>query len=188
MKTSIAAAVLTMVAANNGYAELHTVEGAYTSTNTHSSSVAPHANTKSSQASSGGYRLLKYFALEKRSSTLGQYTAGTSSDMVKTDFAALTGNAVGILPFGDSGFELYGHFGAGMISRKGNTAFPVPEDNENGTVGTAGLGLRYTSSNFNALSFSAGYDTYLFQAADNYSDKSYGQSVTMTKLGLQYHF
>ena len=185
MKTSIAAAVLAMVAANNGYAEQHTVEGAYTSDNSHSNSATVQAD---SAKTSGGYRLFKYFALEKRSSNLGQYSPGTSSDTVKTDFAALTGNAVGILPFGESGFELYGHFGAGMISRKGNTAFPVPEDNENGTVGTAGLGLRYTSSNFNALSFSAGYDTYLFQAADSYSDKSYGQSVNMTKVGLQYHF
>jgi hypothetical protein len=188
MKTSIAAAVLAMVAANNGYAEQHTVEGAYTSDNSHSNSATVHADSATSPTTSGGYRLLKYFALEKRSSNLGQYTPGTSNDTVKTDFAALTGNAVGILPFGESGFELYGHFGAGMISRKGNTAFPVPEDNENGTVGTAGLGLRYISSSFNALSFSAGYDTYMFQAADNYSDKSYDQSVNMAKLGLQYHF
>ena len=56
------------------------------------------------------------------------------------------------------------HFGAGMISRQANSAFPVPEDNENSTVGTAGLGLRFISSNFNALTFSAGYDTFLFQA------------------------
>ena len=188
MKTSIAAAVVAMVAANNGYAEQHTVEGAHTSGKSHSSSAAVQADSTASRKASGGYRLLKYFALETRSSDMGQYTPGTGSNVVKTDFAALTGNAVGILPFGDSGFELYGHFGAGMIARQGNTAFPVPEDNENGTVGTAGLGLRYTSSNFNALSFSAGYDTFMFQAADNYSDKSYGQSVNMTKLGLQYHF
>ena len=187
MKTPIAAAVLAMVAANNGYAEQHTVEGAKTGGNSHSA-AAIQTDRTTSRTTSDGYRLLKYFALEARSSDMGQYTPGTGSNVVKTDFAALTGNAVGILPFGDSGFELYGHFGAGMIARQGNTAFPVPEDHENGTVGTAGLGLRYTSSNFNALSFSAGYDTFMFQAADNYSEKSYGQSVNMTKLGLQYHF
>ena len=95
---------------------------------------------------------------------------------------------MGILPFGASGFEIYGHFGAGMISRKTNNAFPVPEDNENGTVGTAGLGLRFTNSSSNALTFTAGYDTYLFQAADSYSGRNYDQSITMTKLGLQYNF
>ncbi len=187
MKTSIVTAAILMVVANAGYADHHTVEGAYTSGSAHRNSPATFSDTGDHQAN-GGYRLFKYFALESRSSSLGQYKPGTSGDLVKTEFAALTGNAVGILPFGTSGFELYGHFGAGMISREANSAFPVPEDNENSAVGTAGLGLRFISSNFNALTFSAGYDTFLFQAADNYSGRSNDQSVSMTRLGLQYSF
>jgi hypothetical protein len=187
MKTSIVTAAILMVVASTGYAEHHTVDGAYTSGSAYRNSLATFSETGDHQPN-GGYRLFKYLALESRSSSLGQYNPGTSGDLVKTEFAALTGNAVGILPFGTSGFEIYGHFGAGMISRQTNSAFPVPEDNENGTVGTAGLGLRFISSNFNALTFSAGYDTFVFQAVDNYSDRNYDQSVSMTKLGLQYDF
>lgn len=138
----------------------------------------------------GGYRLFRFFALESLLSNLGSYklATGSGSDLVNTEFAAFTGNAVGILPFGESGLEFYGRLGAGMLSRHGDSAFPVPEDNENGTVGTLGLGLRFTPVDQETITLTAGYDTYLFQVENSYSSDSYGQSVSMAKLGLQYHF
>jgi hypothetical protein len=199
MKTYATTALLMLVASAGSYAQEHTVERAYIGANYRSAASHTHDDERqivfsdkdsvnSGQQLYGGYRLLRYFALESRVSELGDYQTSDGGGLVKTEFAALTGNAVGILPFGRSGLELYGQLGAGMVSRKSTTAFPVPEDNENSAVGTAGLGLRYTSSSANTLTVTAGYDTYIFKTAENYSDRNSGQSVTMAKVGLQYSF
>ena len=64
----------------------------------------------------GGYKFLKWFAVEGRYSYLGEYTASNPGAGVKEDAAALTANAVFILPLGGSGWELYGQVGLGVLS------------------------------------------------------------------------
>ena len=197
MKFVITTAALALVATVYGHAESPTGEGSYAGVSLETTTYLSDAQDKNEQKAReadrgnpihGGYRLLRYFALEGLISDLGGYKLGNGRDLVNTEFAAFTGNAVGILPFGDSGFELYGRMGAGMVSRQSDPSFPVPEDNENSTVSTLGLGLRFSPVHWDAVTLTAGYDTYMFQVADSYSDSSYDRKVSLAKLGLQYQF
>lgn len=198
MKFALATTALTMLFATSGYAGQHTAESGLVADsygpNTlqdQSATARDSANAKDSDSSKqarGGYRLLKYLTLEGQTSDIGEYKLGNGGDLVNTEFAACTGNLVGILPLGESGVELYGRFGAGLMSRQADNAFPVPEDNDISSVSTAGLGLRFTPAKLQTVTLTAGYDTYRFQLEDNYSRGSIDQAVSLAKLGLQYHF
>lgn len=140
----------------------------------------------------GGYKFLKWFSVEGRYSYLGEYTAtapGTVA-IVKEDAAALTANAVFILPLGGSSWELYGQVGLGVlsydISYLGASAPPSEDGTE--TVGSAGVGVRWTpappvtiSLGFDAWSAEIDRTAKFFPADDDFS-------VGMTRLGVQYNF
>jgi OOP family OmpA-OmpF porin len=127
----------------------------------------------------GGYKFLKWFAVEGRYSYLGEYTATEGGIGVKEDAAALTANAVFILPLGGSSWELYGQVGLGVLSYEtSQTGFADTDGTE--TVGSAGLGVRWTPAP--PVTISLGVDAW--SAEVNSSDISVG----MTRLGLQYNF
>ena len=129
----------------------------------------------------GGYKFFKYLSVEGRLAGLGEYkvdNGGGSS--VAFDYTALTGSAVGHLPFGDSGWELFGQAGVGLIFRRGE--FPVADD-EGGVI-TIGGGVRWTPvTNFSVALAIDGYGWIEEGVA-----RDYNMSIGTSRLMLQLNF
>lgn len=88
----------------------------------------------------GGYKFFRYFAVEGRYADLGSY----SVDNLSFDASVLSVHAVGIVPFGESGWELFGQLGFGTL----DVDLPGPSSG-NETVGSAGGGVRFSpTANF----------------------------------------
>jgi hypothetical protein len=158
-------------------------QGESASASSYFSASSPNVNSPEQALAS--HRLLKHFAVEARIDSVGEYKLEDSFDALQTQFATYTGNAIGILPFGDSGVELFGHVGAGWVADRMDRAFAAQESSS--AVGTFGMGLRYVGSKSSPLSLIAGYDTYHFQSAD----KQVGRAdllLSKASLGLQYDF
>ena len=175
----------------------------------------------------GGYRFTRFFALEGRLTSLGSFRRDLRTDgnvnvritgdsvvnvpFVQTGrasyhFTAITINALGIYPFGGSGFDIYGQLGAGAVRADVNidqqitatgggdgetTIDSDPYGDSQLTVRptlTAGLGFRYTPAKLSAMTVVVGFDGYWFRLRDDVLEDDFNQAVYMPKLGLQYNF
>ena len=85
----------------------------------------------------GGYKFFRYLAVEARLSNLGSYSVGFQGFSEDIDVTGLSAHVVGIIPFGASGWELFGQLGLGSVNIDAGGA---DEDN---SVGSAGIGLRF---------------------------------------------
>ena len=83
----------------------------------------------------GGYKFFPYFAVEARASDLGSYSLFFDTEL---DVSAVSVSAVGLIPFGESGWELMGHLGLARISQELSSSV---DDSDVGTVG--GIGVRW---------------------------------------------
>lgn len=81
-----------------------------------------------------GYKFLKYFAVEARYVDFGTFEVGFQD----FDVDAQSIHAVGIVPFGGSGWEFFGHIGLGSVDRK-FTGFPSADD----SAMAGGIGFRW---------------------------------------------
>lgn len=121
----------------------------------------------------GGYKFLEYFAVEGRYSDFGTFRL----EGIGVDVTAVSVHAVGIVPFGNSGWELFGQLGLGTATFEVDTS-------EDENVGSAGLGVRFSwSSNF---AVAAQLDAYAYE--DTSLGASYDFGVTATTLSFQYIF
>ena len=68
-----------------------------------------------------GYKFLRYFAVEARYADFGSFSVGFQD----FDVDATSIHAVGIVPFGQSGWEFFGNIGLGTVKRNnvGNINF-----------------------------------------------------------------
>jgi hypothetical protein len=107
----------------------------------------------------GGYKFLKYLAVEARVFDVGFDSKGYS------------GHVVGIVPFGTSGWEIFGQLGIGRID-----VFEVQDE----TVGSAGLGVRFYPTP--SLGISVQTDAYVFEEFD------YNPSFGATQLAIHWLF
>jgi len=108
----------------------------------------------------GGYKILKYLAVEGRLSNLGSYklTEAGFPDSIDLDVTAFSAHVVGIIPFGASGWELFGQLGLGRLN------FDAGSDDTDETAGSAGLGVRwYPITN---LGLSLQVDAYAWEDDD----------------------
>ena len=80
-----------------------------------------------------GYKFIKHFAMEARFADFGSYSVGSSS----FDLSSLSIHAIGIIPFGESGWELFGQIGAAKIRQSSTSG----SDKDSAT--TLGLGVRW---------------------------------------------
>jgi len=122
-----------------------------------------------------GYKFFKYFSVEGRYTDFGTF----SVDQLPFDASVVSAHAVGIIPFGASGWELFGQLGVGSLE----VSFPgVSSESE--TVGAAGLGLRLAASE----NFSLGVqlDAYAFE--DTSLGASYDVGFAATSLTVKYIF
>jgi hypothetical protein len=198
MKLPTLSAAILFLATGSALAEQHTVEAGYVGISYAANGQLEKAPQSDTQATAhvsprnfqvyGGYRLLRYFALESHASKLGERAAGEGDSLVNLNLSTVTGNAVGIVPLGNSGLELYGQLGAGIISRSADDKLQPAGGDGYRAVGTAGFGLRYTIGAIDALTITAGYDAFVFQLEDQFSGDSLDQSVSLARLGMQYNF
>ena len=123
----------------------------------------------------GGYKFLKYFAVEARYNDFGTFTL----EGLGVDVSSLSIHAVGIIPFGTSGWELFGQLGLGTATFDLGMGSEEDED-----VGAAGLGVRYSWSGKFAIA--AQLDAYAYE--DTSLGTSYDVGVTSTMISFQYIF
>ena len=107
----------------------------------------------------GGYKILKYLAVEARLSDFG------------FDTTAYSGHVIGIIPFATSGWEIFGQLGIGSADLDGY---------ETKTVGSAGFGARFYPTSH--LGFSVQTDAYVFE------EHNFNPSFVTTQLAVQYLF
>ena len=131
----------------------------------------------------GGYRFLRWFAVEGEVAYLGNFTVSADGfESANAEAYALTANAVFILPFGQSSWDIYGQLGLGGLAY----SIDGPDGSDDGSqgVGTAGVGVRWTPTP--TMTLSLGVDAYAWQEDGYY--ETYDPSITISKLGLQYNF
>jgi OOP family OmpA-OmpF porin len=122
----------------------------------------------------GGYKFLKYFAVEARYIDFGSFSDGFDS----LDLSAVSLHAVGIIPFGTSGWELFGQLGYGKITQK------VLDYDRDDNAGSGGIGVRwYLNPSF---AFTAQINVFVWQN-DDIGDY-YDLSVGANQLGIQFNF
>ena len=121
-----------------------------------------------------GYKFIKYFAMEVRYADFGSYSDGFDS----LDLSALSIHAIGIIPFGESGWELFGRAGAAQIRQSVAGA----SDTDSGA--TLGLGVRWHINPKIAVAIQV--DAYVWQNSNIGSE--YDLAVGAETLSFQVNF
>jgi len=135
----------------------------------------------------GGYRFNKYFALEGRYTSLGQYDLvepGINGAKTEAEYSAITANAIGLFPLGGSNWELMGQIGLG----NGRYKFSGGE-NANGrdVVYTIGVGARWHIKP--AFTVQLGLDGYKFHVNDDgLPEAKFSTNVGVVQLAGQWNF
>jgi len=125
----------------------------------------------------GGYKFFKHFAVEGRYQDFGSFTL-SDLQTVDIDVSTISVHAVGIVPFGTSGWEFFGHLGLGIVSQD-VAAF----DDDAGAVG-GGIGIRwYATPNF---ALTAQTDVFVWE--DDSIGPTLDVSVSAAQLAVQYIF
>lgn len=114
-----------------------------------------------------GYKFIKHFAIEARIAYFGSYSDGFNS----LDLSSMSIHAIGIIPFGESGWELFGQIGAAKIRQSSARG----SDKDSAT--TLGLGVRWHINPKIAVGIQV--DAYVWQ--DN-------RSVAAETLSFQVNF
>ncbi len=125
----------------------------------------------------GGYKFFKHFAVEARYQDFGSFTL-SDIQTVNIDVSALSVHAVGIIPFGTSGWEMFGQLGFGTVSQDA-----AGFDDDAGAV-AGGIGVRwYATQNF---ALTAQTDVLVWE--DDSLGPTLDISVGATQLAVQYIF
>jgi len=128
-----------------------------------------------SQQVYGGYKFFKNFAVEGRYAELGSFSAGFNT----LDITALSVHAVGIIPFGTSGWELFGQLGVAQVNLE---VTGLGDGDE--TAVTAGIGVRWHINQ--SFTVGAQIDAYVWQ--DDDLGSQYDFSVGTNQLSFQIDF
>ena len=123
----------------------------------------------------GGYKFLKFFALEGRLLNLGTY----GDALGQFEATAVTVNAVGIVPFGQSDWEFFGQLGFGRI----NLELTGGADQDE-TVGSAGIGFRVTP--IEHLSVSIQFDGYGWE--QSIGNRNFDWGIGTSQVAFHYNF
>jgi hypothetical protein len=121
-----------------------------------------------------GYRFFRHFAVEGRYTDYGTF----SLQSVDLDATAVSVHAVGIIPFGGSGWELFGQLGVGSLK------VDFLGTDETQTTFAGGIGVRYFASR--TLSIGVQTDVHVWE--DDSLGASYIPGVGATQLAVQLNF
>lgn len=124
---------------------------------------------------SGGYKFFKYFAVEGQYNNYGSFTVAGNS----IDASAVSVHAVGIVPFGTSGWEIFGQMGLGSINFD---LGGLGDDDQTALAG--GFGARFHP----APNFSLGIRTDVLVWEDDSLATTYDMGLGGTVLSLQFLF
>lgn len=123
----------------------------------------------------GGYKFFKYFAVEGRYTDYGTFKVFGEG----FDVTALSAHAVGIIPFGESGWELFGQLGFASVDLE------VPfGGSETESAVSAGIGVRFNFSPNMGIAIQT--DAHVWE--DDSIGTSYDLSVGGTQVTFQYTF
>lgn len=132
----------------------------------------------------GGYRLMRYLAIEGGYTNFGKFSAERGNFKTDEEFAAVYLAAVGILPLGES-WQLRGKLGGGSIQLDQSFSDRSSSDDNGGTV-LLGVGAQWAPASLNGLAFNLNVDAYMFTVEQ--LDEDYNQSTALFSLGVQYNF
>jgi len=125
----------------------------------------------------GGYKILKYLAVEGRLTSFGTFSVSDGFSTEEVDVSSYSVHAVGMIPFGTSGWELFGQLGLGSIDIDCDGC-------SDETVGSAGIGIRfYPTTN---LAISLQVDAYAWEENNIYTALDLAASAS--QIGIQYIF
>lgn len=122
-----------------------------------------------------GYKIFPYVAVEVRYVDLGTYSLRFAGS--RLDVTANSIHAVGMFPFGDSGWEIFGQLGVGTLNVDIQGAGSI---DDGGVVG-GGFGVRYHVTR--GLSIGVQTDVYVWE-----DSAIYDMGVGGTQLSLNYIF
>ena len=122
----------------------------------------------------GGYKFFKHLAVEGRYTDFGTFTV----EGLGIDASVVSVHVMGIIPFAESGWELFGQLGLGTID------LSIPGDSTSETVGSAGLGVRYSYSRNFSLGIQT--DAYAYEEVDFGS--TYDVGVVQTAVTVRLSF
>jgi hypothetical protein len=127
----------------------------------------------------GGYKILKYLAVEARISSQGSYGVSFGPEHESLDAQVYSAHVVGIIPFGTSGWELFGQLGIGNLNL--DTRHFGDDDT---TVGSAGIGVRYYPTSHLGLAIET--DAYAWEEDGFGSNRDLG--IAATQFAVHYIF
>jgi len=135
----------------------------------------------------GGYRFNKYFALEGRYTYLGKYdlvAPGINGEKTEATYSIVSANAVGLLPLGDSNWELMGQAGIG----NGRYKFSGGESaNGRDVAYTLGVGVRWHI--VPAFTVQLAADAYKFHVNDDgLPESKFSTEFGVIQLAGQWNF
>ncbi len=119
-----------------------------------------------------GYKILKHLSVEGRLVDFGTFD-------VDVDVTAASVHAIGIIPFGDSGWELFGQLGLGTLTFKAPGFTDTDED-----VFAGGIGVRYWPTR----NFSLAVQTDVYVWESDRTGSVYDLSVGGTQFSVQFIF
>jgi len=123
----------------------------------------------------GGYKILKHLAVEARYVDLGTF----SLNSLDIDVSAASIHAVGIIPFAESGWEMFGQLGLGIVNFDLTGLGDEDED-----VFAGGIGVRFSTSQ----NFSLAIQTDVYVWEDTSLGPTFDLAVGGTQLTFQYIF
>jgi opacity protein-like surface antigen len=126
-----------------------------------------------------GYKFFKYLAVEARYTDTGDFEVsgpGGASFDVETDILSI--HAVGIIPFGASGWSIYGQLGVANVN------FEIGSEDGDETAGSAGIGVSYNATE--NLAFALQVDAYAWEE-DSFRD-DYDLDISTAQLAVRYTF
>ncbi|MDH3349966.1 MAG: outer membrane beta-barrel protein [Gammaproteobacteria bacterium] len=122
-----------------------------------------------------GYKIFPYVAVEVRHVDFGTYSLGFLGSSL--DFTATSVHAVGMFPFGASGWEIFGQIGLGDLNVDIQGAGSI----DDGGVVSGGFGVRYHATK--GLSIGVQADVYVWE-----DSAIYDMGVGSTQLSINYIF
>ena len=120
-----------------------------------------------------GYKIFRYLSVEARYVDFGKF------DVIdKLDLSTTTVHAVGIVPFGQSGWEFFGQLGVGNVDVSFD--FPSPQNGSETTV-SGGIGFRWYPTPQVGIGIQT--DAYIWDENNDWES-----SVGATQLSVQFIF
>lgn len=138
----------------------------------------------------GGFRFSKHFAIQGSAFSLGTYEALDDLDY-SVDVGGVSFTANGIIPIKQSGFELYGRLGLGILTytQKFDFSDIKIESSSTGDAIVSSVGAQYTPPSHQRFTFHIEFSNYYFETERPYTDEDdESNSLLVIGIGGKFNF